>query len=123
ASNRDCDSGGDRKREREKFVVVGVAQDELVAVVELDVELGLDVTRHEATGPVRDVRDRADPIEFSYMLARARPRAEAKQPEVPPDIAAPHEPDLRVEVGADGEALQLNAIPISRVVELAAITD
>ena len=63
-----------------------------------------------------------DPVPENLRTTREdRPWTESELAEVPAHVVAPEKSDLRVEVVADHETFQLDAVPISRVVELRAI--
>src|SRR5512134_1850388 len=54
-------------------------------------------------------------------MHRAWPRAEPELPQRAPDVGTAHETDLRVELLADTEPLDLHAVPIARKVQLRTI--
>src|SRR5688572_7664533 len=94
---------------------------EPIAVLELDRELGIEVACFQPAGPVFDIGQRRGPREAPHERDRARTGAEPELAETAPDVAAPHESHLRVEVVADDEPLDLHAVAIARIVQLRAI--
>ena len=65
------------------------------------------------------------PIDENLRIARnrGRPRAEPRERVVLANIVAAQESDFRIEVVADGQALQLQAVAIAGVVELRPVAE
>src|SRR5262245_19369949 len=98
-----------------------MAQGELVAVLELDVELRLAIAGHAPAGAVVDIGERADPVQLADSLARSWTGAEPEQAEVLPHIRTPDEADFRTELIANHQAIELHAVAIAFVIELTAV--
>src|SRR5262249_16388778 len=61
------------------------------------------------------------PGELTHDLAPTRPRAEPELAEVAPHVGSAHEADLRIEVTAHDETLELHPVAIAGVIHLRAM--
>lgn len=86
ATDRYRDVWGDRKRLVEELVTAGVGCRELVAVLELDTEQALRLTRLEDTSPIGNLVEPALPDQLADRGDRVWPWAEPKQPEAALEI-------------------------------------
>lgn len=50
-------------------------------------------------------------------MGSCRPRAEPRLRKLTPEIGSPEKPDLRIEIGADEEMLELKTVAVGVVVE------
>src|SRR5205823_6594985 len=102
----------DERGARDILVRVRRADGEPVAGLELDREFAVDAPALDATRPVLDVIGRSRPGEFANRLDGPRSWAESEEGEALADVAAPNEPDFRIEAVAHAELLELHTVPI-----------
>ena len=76
----------------------------------------VDVARLETAGAVLDVVVARAEYELADRLDRRRPRTEAEGPKLPCEVVAPQKPDLRIEVVADHQLLELHAVAVAVVI-------
>src|SRR5262249_33466538 len=117
------DAGGNRKRPRRDFVVVFDLSGEAIAGLKLDREVAQHVIRFQFTGIAVDVRGCDRPIELSDPLGGTRARAEPERAYVLLYSWATDVTDLGIKVAPDHQSFELKTVSISRIRQLATITD
>src|SRR6185503_8503250 len=94
---------------------------EPIGILKVDPECSRLLARLEPPIAVLAERHGARPGILANQRARAGSRAEPPLGERPPHVGPAHEPDARVEAVADDETIELHAVAVAGVIELAAI--
>ena len=116
AADRDRDVGGDIERLYEQLVALLDIKAEPVAVLEFGLEARLRDPRFDLAGAGLDVVEAAAPPELSHGAHR-RPRAVLRAGKGATEIVATQEPDLRIEVVADEQVVELEGVEVAVVGE------
>src|SRR5205823_4306383 len=117
------DPRSDGEGTRHELAISFVLGGQMIAVLKIDRELAVEITRLEAPRLIADERRRCIPVKLPNEFDVCRPGAEAKRRVALMHIASSHEADFGIERAADDEAIDLHPVPIAFVVELAAVAD